>query len=182
MHTPTQEVRYCREFIEGCQSLKCHWWSSRRMMPLAMGRQLLFICAALAAAACGGPQPPPYKPVVDVKQLMQGIVDPSADAVWQSVAIIFSKQGILERRPRTKEEWEAVRNHAMTLTEAGNLLMMPGRAKDGGDWMKFAQELIDTSAVALRAAEARDADRLLNTSGEIDEVCERCHKKYWPNY
>jgi len=141
----------------------------------------LLLLAVAASAACG-PAPPPFKPVNDVKQLMQGIVDPSADGVWQSVAIIFTKQGTEERRPHTKEEWDAVRSHAMTLTESGNLLMMPGRAKDGGDWMKFAQELIDTSVVALRAAEAKDADKLLNTSGEIDEVCERCHKKYWPNY
>jgi hypothetical protein len=149
-----------------------------------MRRQLAVLSVALgiAASAACGPAPPPYKPVADVKQLMQGVVDPSADAVWASVATIFTKAGTEERRPRTKEEWEAVRGHAMTLTESGNLLMMPGRAKDGGDWMKFAQELVDTSAVALRAAEARDVDGLLNVGGQIDEVCERCHKKYWPNY
>ena len=144
----------------------------------------MVLCAALvvAASAACGPAAPPFKPVADVKQLMQGVVDPSADAVWGSVATIFTKEGTEERRPRTKEEWEAVRGHAMTLTESGNLLMMPGRAKDGGDWMKFAQELVDTSAVVLRAAEARDVDGLLNVGGQIDEVCERCHKKYWPNY
>ena len=104
------------------------------------------VAAALAAvavsAACGGPAPPPYRSIADVKQLMQGIVDPNADAVWSSVATIFTKAGTEERRPRTKEEWEAVRRRAMTLTESGNLLMMPGRAKDGGDWMKFSQELL----------------------------------------
>jgi hypothetical protein len=141
---------------------------------------LLAACAC--AAACGGPPPTPYKPVADVKQLMQGIVDPSADGVWDSVATIFTKDGTEERRPRTDKEWAAVRGHAMTLAESGNLMMMPGRAKDGGDWMKFAQELVDTSAVALRAAEAKDVDGLLNVGGEIDEVCEHCHKKYWPNY
>src|SRR5258708_11442996 len=100
--------------------------------------------AICALTACG-PAPPPYKPVADVKQLMQGVVDPSADGVWQSVAIIFTKNHVEERRPRTQKEWEAVRAHAMTLAEAGNLLMMPGRAKDGNDWMKFAQELVDAS-------------------------------------
>jgi hypothetical protein len=140
------------------------------------------VAACAFAIACGGPPPSPYRPVADVKQLMQGIVDPSADGVWESVATIFTREGTEERRPRTEQEWAAVRSHAMTLAESGNLLMMPGRAKDGGDWMKYAQELVDTSAVALRAAEAKDVDRLLNVGGEIDEVCERCHKKYWPNY
>jgi hypothetical protein len=136
---------------------------------------------ALAATACG-PQPPPYKPVVDVKGLMQGIVEPASDVVWDSVATIFTKDGVEERQPRTKEEWEHVRSGAMMLTEAGNLLMMPPRAKDGGEWMKFSQELVDTASVALRAAEARNVDELYRIGGIIDEACENCHKKYWPNY
>jgi len=136
---------------------------------------------AMSATACG-PAPPPFKPVADVKALMQGVVDPSADGVWQSVAIIFTKDHVEERRPRTEQEWGEVRGHAMTLAEAGNLLMIAPRAKDGGDWMKFAQELVDAASAALRATEAKDADRLLDVGGPIDEVCERCHKKYWPNY
>jgi hypothetical protein len=152
------------------------------MRPMRRTLVAAALAAVAASAACGGPAPSPFKPIADVKQLMQGIVDPNADAVWASVATIFTKAGTEERRPRTKEEWDEVRSRAMTLTESGNLLMMPGRAKDGGDWMKFSQELVDTSAVALRAAEARDVDGLLNVGGQIDEVCERCHKKYWPNY
>ena len=144
-------------------------------------RLLLLLPFAAVVTACG-PAPTPYKPVADVKQLMQAVVDPSADVVWQSVATIFTKGHTEERRPRTKEEWDNVRTHAMMLSESGNLLMMPPRAKDGGDWMKMAQSLVDTAAVALRAAEAKDADALLNVGGTIDEACETCHKKYWPNY
>ena len=135
-----------------------------------------------AAFGCAGPAPSPYKPVADVKQLMQGVVDPSADGVWESVATIFTKEGVEERRPRTDKEWAVVRGYAMTLAESGNLLMMPGRAKDGGDWLKYAQELVDTASVALHAAEAKNVDGLLDVGGRIDEVCESCHKKYWPNY
>ena len=142
----------------------------------------LAFAVMLASVACGGPQPPPFKPVADVKQMMQGIVDPSADVVWESVATIFTKEGVEERRPRTKEEWANVRNHAMILAEAGNLLMMSPRAKDGDEWMKRSQELVDTATVALRAAEGQNVDQLLNVGGVIDEACENCHKKYWPNY
>src|SRR5438477_5331767 len=108
----------------------------------------LVVLAAGAAAACG-PAAPPFKPVADVKGLMQGVVDPAADGVWQSVAIIFTKDHVEERRPRTDKQWAEVRGQAMTLAEAGNLLMMAPRAKDGGDWMKFAQELVDTTSIAL---------------------------------
>jgi len=135
-----------------------------------------------AAVACGGPQPPPYKPIADVKQLMRGVVDPCADVVWESVATIFTKDGVEERRPRNDEEWAHVRNHAMMLMESGNLLMMPPRAKDGDQWMKMAKALIDTAEIALRAAEAKNVDGLYDVGGLIDEACENCHKKYWPNY
>ena len=140
------------------------------------------VAAFAVAVGCGGPSPPPYKPIADVKQLMQGIVDPSADVVWESVATIFTKDHVEERRPRTKAEWDHVRSNAMILTESGNLLMMAPRAKDGGDWMRMAQDLVDTASIALRAADAKDADGLLKVGGQIDEACENCHKKYWPNY
>jgi hypothetical protein len=156
--------------------------SARADKAAMKGRFRLAAVACIAAAACGGPPPPPFKPVADVKQLMEAVVDPSADVVWESVATIFTKDHVEERRPRTKEEWAHVRSHAMMLAESGNLLMMVPRAKDGGDWMKMAQALVDTAAVALRAADAKDADGLLKVGGEIDEACETCHKKYWPNY
>lgn len=140
------------------------------------------LLVALVGAGCGGPPPPPYKPVADVKQLMQAVVDPSADVVWESVATIFTKDGVEDRRPRTNEEWANVRNHALMLTEAGNLLMMPPRAKDGADWMKMSQALSDSAVVAWRAAESKNVDELYRIGGIIDEACENCHKKYWPNY
>ena len=160
-------------------------WMTHREHAVIAGRTLAFVASVAAfafVAACGGTPTVAYKPVVDVKQLMAGIVDPAADGVWESVATIFTKEGTEERRPRTEKEWAAVRSHAMTLAESGNLLMMPGRAKDGGDWMRFAQELVDTSAAALRAAEAKNVEGLLDVGGRIDQVCESCHKKYWPNY
>jgi hypothetical protein len=152
---------------------------SNKSQPIAW---LIGVATFAAVTACGGPQPPPYKPIADVKQLMQGVVDPCADVVWESVATIYTRAGVEERRPRTEQEWANVRNHAMMLMESGNLLMMPPRAKDGDQWMKMAQELVDTAERALRAAEAKNVDGLYDVGGPIDEACEHCHKKYWPNY
>jgi hypothetical protein len=146
------------------------------------GRFWLVAVAGIGFAACGGPSPPPFKPVADVKQLMQAVVDPSADVVWGAAATIFTKDGVEERYPKNKAEWDNVRNHAMILAESGNLLMMVPRAKDGDQWMKMAQGLVDTAVVALRAAESKNVEGLVLVGGEIDEACENCHKKYWPNY
>jgi hypothetical protein len=144
-------------------------------------RAVVAIMTVVACTACG-PAPVPFKPVADIKQLMQAVVDPSADAVWESVKTTFTKEGMDERQPRTEAEWAHVRNNAIMLTEAGNLLMMPPRAKDGGEWMTRSQELIDTASIALHAAEAKNVDQLYTVGGLIDDACEHCHKKYWPNY
>ena len=55
---------------------------------------------------------------------MDSMVDPSADFLWESVATIVTRKGTEERRPRTDDEWKAVRRAAITLMEATNLLIM----------------------------------------------------------
>ena len=84
---------------------------------------------------------PPFKPVASVHQLMHDVVYPNAEIVWESVGTIISYEGTEEIFPRNDQEWEAVERSALTLTEAGNLLMIEGRAKDTGDWMERARAL-----------------------------------------
>jgi len=142
---------------------------------------------------------------------MDGVVDPSADVLWDSVAYIATTKGIEDRKPRTDEEWKAVRNSAITLIEAANLLSMPGRrvaaahspadppAQPGpGElshdeiqqrinsthdaFVGFARNLQDAGLKALTAIDARDAQGLMDAGGTIDEACEACHVTYWyPN-
>ena len=139
----------------------------------------VFVCAAVvASAACGGPEPPPFRPLADNKLLMEAVIDPNADVVWGAVKTIDTKDGTEEIRPRNEEEWTVVRNAAVTLAESGNLLMMVPRARDGGEWMALAQRMIETSEAAVRAAEAKNADRLFTIGGDIYESCTACHQKY----
>jgi hypothetical protein len=136
------------------------------------------LCAGvLWSIACSGP-PPPFKPVVDTKLLMQATIDPTADQIWDAVKTVITQDGMEDIRPRTSEQWTAVRNHAVTLAESGNLLMMVPRAKDGGEWMARSQELIESSERAIRAAEAKDADQLFSAGGDIYNACSNCHGKY----
>ena len=131
-------------------------------------------------AGCGAPQPPPYRPVADNRDLMKSVIDPHADIVWESVKTTITAAGTEEKTPKTAEEWAAVRNAAVVLAESGNLLMMTPRAKDGGDWMKYSRELIDASEAAVRAAEARDAKRIYEIGGDINDKCMQCHEHYDP--
>jgi hypothetical protein len=140
-------------------------------------RFALVVALVVASGGCGA-QPPPFKPVADNKLLMQSVVDPNADVIWESVKTIITAQGTEEIRPRTEADWTAVRNASVALAESGNLLMMAPRAKDAGDWMRLSQELIDTSQSAIRAAESKDADRLFTVGGDIYDACSHCHQKY----
>lgn len=136
---------------------------------------------------------------------MDGQIDPEADALWDAVAFIASTSGTEDRRPRTDEEWRAVRLHAVSLIEATNLLSMPGRrVNDGGlpvglgelssaqmqqridsnhnNFVRFAQVLQAAGLRALAAIDAKDPQALMDAGGVIDEACEACHVTYWyPN-
>src|SRR5690242_16583929 len=184
-------------------------------------RVTLATCATtlmLGLAACSQNQPPataaaapqiPFQPDASIQDLMENVVDHNADILWESVAVISSEKGIEERMPRTDEEWKVVRSAAVTLAEATNLLMIPGRKvlhegkvlQDSdvegilkadqiqslidGDHTKFASKAMALHAAALealRAIDAKDHNKLSDVGGAIDEACEQCHTTYWyPN-
>jgi len=157
--------------------------------------------------ACNRTPPPPpsqFRPTSTIKDIMDSLVDPSADFLWDSVSTIVSAAGTEERQPKTPEEWANVRRRAITLIEATNLLIMEGRhvAKPGekaeneevelgpeeiealikGDrtsWVNFAHALNDATMLALKAIDAKSAPGLLDAGEGIDTACENCHLKYW---
>jgi hypothetical protein len=126
---------------------------------------LLLLCAGAAMA-----QAPTFRPVGTVRQVMLGIVKPTSDIVFK-----FQFDS-----PKNDEEWATLQNNALNLAEAGNLLLLPGRAKDDGDWTKNAKALIETGSQAFKAANAKDAKALEVIGDKIDETCEACHAIYLP--
>jgi hypothetical protein len=141
---------------------------------------LLVSIGAALFVGCGGTDPPPFRPVADMKQLMNDIIDPAADDVWDASGTIVTKEGEEERGPKTAEEWAEVRKSALVLTEAGNLLMMVPRAKDGGQWMTLSRALVDKGEEAIRAADARSTKRMFDVGGEVYQTCLNCHQQYMP--
>jgi hypothetical protein len=146
----------------------------------------LVLLGALVASGCNratappAPLPPPFRPVADVKQLMVSVVEPAAEVYWDAVGSVSDKNGTVEIEPKTDEEWIAVRNSAYVVAEAGNLLMMNSRAKDGGDWMKLSEALVDVGQRAIRAAESRNKTSVFDVGAEVYDACVACHVKYAP--
>ena len=139
---------------------------------------LLFAGMLVAQCSRTPAQPegqPSFKPVATVDEVMDGIVIPSSQAIFD--AVVYSN-GELVQSPKTDDDWFNLRIHALAVAEAGNLLMMPPRAKDNGDWMKVALALNDAAMMVARAAEKKDTDALLEAGGEMYNACTACHEKF----
>ena len=142
----------------------------------------------LLLAACSQSEPPgalteqtkavPFKPTGDVKHLMQWVLDPATDKVWDSAGFIITTEGTADLQPTTKEGWLAVQHSAAVVAESGNLLMMPGLARDDGAWRDMSLGLIEAGLRAKAAADAHDADALFEAGGQIYRVCKSCHSVY----
>jgi hypothetical protein len=140
-----------------------------------------------------------------VKEIMESIIDPSADVLWTAVGTIVDKEhGIQELAPKTPEEWRDVRRAAVRIIEGGNLLMMPGREaappgtksdtpgveleptqiaalikNDRKSFDGFARALQALGAEAVRASDAKNAALLMDVGARMEGVCESCHQTFW---
>lgn len=170
------------------------------------GAGVLFVAAACSSSkpAPAATTEPPFRPTGTIKEIMDSMVDPNADVLWESVSTTINREGTIEKQPRTPEEWQMVRRSAVALLEATNLLVMDGRkmAPDGdrsenpdielqpeqmqklldadrASWVKYAHGLHDAAMVALKAIDARNLQGLMDAGETIDNACENCHKHYW---
>jgi len=182
-----------------------------------MRHKITIVAAALAAGAAAATMAPAaprgaddgIEAVATIQDLMQNVVDPSADSLWAAVSSTVTASGTENRQPKTDDDWKTVRRYAVALAEAPNLLLTPGRrvsqaggkledaqvkgilapeeiarkiAADRPAFVQRAQALRLAAKEALAAIDARDAARLFEAGGKLDQACESCHVKYWyPN-
>lgn len=145
-----------------------------------------------------------FRTTATIRDIMDSLVDPSADALWDSVEVVATLQGTEHKAPKSDEDWKVLRRHAVSLIEAGNLLLIPGRhvarpdekaedarvdlhpeeieallIKDPAAWTVHAHRLQDAAAESLKAIDARDVTALMNAGEKLDAACESCHRSYW---
>src|SRR5690349_5223354 len=102
--------------------------------PLLAAAILAAQCTRTASPAPSGPDlNQDLKPVVSIRELMQNIVDPLSDNVFEAVAIDITSAGTVETKPTTDEDWAKVKQGAVALAEATNLLMIPRRVAPEND-------------------------------------------------
>ena len=143
---------------------------------------------------------------VSIKELMQNIIDPIADNIFDAVGSDVTAKGIVDTRPVTDDDWAKVRQGAVTLAESTNLLKMPRPVAPAGDtnksigpnapelspqqiqakieqdralWNRHANQLRDDALKVLAIVKAKDVDALFQAGSDIDRACETCHLEYW---
>jgi len=150
------------------------------------------------------PAAPVFTPVLSVKELMENIVDPQADYVFDAVGSDISHNAVVDIKPTTDEDWIKIQRGAYVLAESSNLLKMTrkmapdgvGNVAPGGPeltpsqieakvkenpalWNSHADTLRAEALKVIDIVRARDADKLLAAGSAIDQACEACHLDFW---
>ena len=191
----------------------------RRRSSAIAGAALLFV-AALTAQHCSSkpsatstaatPAAPSLDsslaPTLSVKELMEHVIDPTADWIFDAAVIDISHKGTVETKPLSDDDWLKVERGGYLLAESTNLLKIPRRMvpasdegkphqpgepelppeqiqakieKDRALWYKHADELKTAALEAVRVARARDFNGLFKVGDRVDKACEACHLEYW---
>jgi hypothetical protein len=184
---------------------------------MALIRSRLLLLAPLLAALCACQQAAPIvpattttiQPIASIQEVMQAFIDPSADAIWESVSTTITSKGVEDKKPQNDAEWQTIRLHAIRVIEGASLLQVPGRkvvqdggkleddhvegnakledivanvAKDPASFAAAARTLQTAALAVLAAIDARDLQRIGETGSALDAACESCHLNYWyPN-
>jgi hypothetical protein len=132
---------------------------------------------ALAAAPPGAAQPDPA-PRLPVVLLMKYVTNPAAEAFWAASGVVETEAGATDRAPTDDARWTATANAAAMVMESSVLMLSAPGAPDEADWRGYAEALARAGAAGLAAAQAKDADGLLLTGGDMFDACRGCHVKY----
>jgi hypothetical protein len=146
------------------------------------------------------------KPIVSVKELMDGMIDPASDYVFDAIGTIITNEKTTEIQPRTDEEWQRIKIGAITMAEGVYLLKVPRRFAPAGDennsagpeaeelspaqitaklekdpvlWNAKIEALRNASLEVLDIVKKKDVNALWGACEDLDAACENCHLEFW---
>jgi cytochrome c556 len=183
----------------GCPGLPCAK-DKETSMRIASG--FIVLALALAAGQAGAASREPQT----VQAIMDTVVDPSADSLWETAGTVETAKGGGAHRPHTARQWAQARGLALKLVAGAKLLQArrpvggdghwtladastPGIrtaaqieadiARDPGRFYAAAARLQRTAQDAADALGRHDLDAFLDAGARIDAACEACHAAYW---
>lgn len=178
-------------------------WRLTGLLGLMAGSALLFLTACQQGAS-SQPVAVAYQTETSLQDIMRFIIDTNADDVWNAFSTVVTAEEEIEKSPQSDEEWAAVRRSALTLAEASNLLLIPGRkiahagestsshpvelepegivreiSQNRAAFQAYANALHEASLEIVAAVDKRDHEAILRLGGKLDHVCESCHARFW---
>lgn len=151
---------------------------------------------------------PPAAP--NLHQLMKDIVAPQTQVVWDVGNQAQDDEGRLVASRLKPADWTKiataagkVKQASQTLAQADHIMAAgPGQKIDGEGnpgsfgakdvqkfldanpkaFSAFAQQLVTSMDEVIASTQSKDATKLFDVSGRLDQVCEVCHLQFWyPN-
>ena len=173
----------------------------------------LLISGAACSASNSAPAPAQpaalwgdMKPIVSVKELMDLMIDPASDYVFDSIGTIITREKTTEIQPRTEDDWRRLQIGAVTMAEGAYLLKVPRRFAPVGDennssgpdaeelsptqitaklekdpvlWNAKIEALRNASLEVLEIVKKKDVNALWGACEDLDAACENCHLEFW---
>jgi cytochrome c553 len=171
--------------------------------------KLLQSCLALSVfvVACGGQggsgEPtsapaanagPTQRPHANLAQMMRAIPFGASNVIFDTQTNDpeapakegAGGDGALARFASIYKGWQVVEHNALALSEAANLMLIPGRLCENGqpvpldreDFRKFIQGLADAGEAAYKAAQSKNQDQMIEVSDTVAAACANCHEVY----
>jgi len=160
-------------------------------------RQISFGSAATRpSSAVTGPTIA-FPAVGSLNQVMRGILFPSSNVLFDVQTQdpgARSKGGTARGDATTTssrygdvyDAWMVVDAAAISIAEAGPLLMTRGRRCENGkpapvdraDWQRYVQGLVEAGRAAYRASQTRNQAAVSDVTNQVSDACADCHRVY----
>ena len=148
---------------------------------LLLSAALLSACGESAVDTPEVESGPAYNLSLNMTDFMNKILEPSADGLWRSAGWVLDEvDGYYELYPTDDEGWQQVENHAAMVVEAGNAMLLPGRAMPEGEWTTYTEAMSTVGLTAMQAARDQDKEAVFQAGAQLYSVCTACHQAYNP--
>lgn len=112
-------------------------------------------------------------PILTVKEIMNAMITPTTANIWGAYEL------------ESESEWQEVKNAAIAVIGAGNLLSMGGSAQGEAllareaEWQQFNRQMIEAAQEVITAVDGRDEEALFTIGNDkLYPPCESCHQRY----
>ena len=104
--------------------------------------------------------------------------DPADPKKPLAASIRDLREGLYRLAGRRKRRRHAGRIRRTSLEARTPLFKRPPVPVDRADYRKFVQGLRAAGQAALKAAQSKNMDNMIEVSGTVSEACENCHSVY----